>query len=187
MQFKWTKPAIRTNAVLLKVNCTISRLFGRVVRYQLSVSALAIWRQLRLRGILPACRAHARCTRRRVFVEQRPAGALCRWCSQCRSAARIAQRVIGIRSAHRILAGIRPSCGLSRRPGSRDPGISVGRKRHSEPSPAHFAQLANLALPGWRPSPHPATGHRSAFRERAQLPRSSVPRRGRSKRRLPRN
>jgi hypothetical protein len=33
------------------------------------------------------------------------------------------------------LAGIRPSCGLSRRPGSRDAGISVGRS-HSEPSPA---------------------------------------------------
>jgi hypothetical protein len=31
--------------------------------------------------ILPACRQRARCTRRRVFVEQRPAGAPCRWCS----------------------------------------------------------------------------------------------------------
>ena len=72
-------------------------------------------------------------------------------------------------SSARILARMRPSCGLSRRPGSRDPGISVGRKRHSEPSPAHFAQLANLALPGWRPSPHRATGHRSAFRKRGQL------------------
>ena len=34
----------------------------------------------------------ARCTRRRVFVGQRPAGVLCRWCSQCRSAADRAAR-----------------------------------------------------------------------------------------------
>jgi hypothetical protein len=33
------------------------------------------------------------------------------------------------------------------------------RKLRSEPSPAHFAQLADLAFPGRRPSPGPANGH----------------------------
>jgi len=40
----------------------------------------------------PDGRPYAGCTRRRVFVEQRPAGVLCRWCSQCRSAADRAAR-----------------------------------------------------------------------------------------------
>ena len=63
-----------------------------------------------------------------------------------------------------------------REPESREIGI-VSTHLRSEPSPAHFAQLANLALPGWRPSPHPATGHRSAFRKKGQLARGLVPRR----------
>ena len=40
----------------------------------------------------PSRRRYARCTRRRVFVAQRPAGALCRLCAQCRSAADRATR-----------------------------------------------------------------------------------------------
>jgi hypothetical protein len=71
------------------------------------------------------------------------------------------------------LAGIRPSCGLSRSPGSRHPGISVGRSatRNRHPRTSHSLRI--LLFPGWRSSPHPATGHRSAFRERGQLARGA--------------
>ena len=62
------------SSCLAEASCMLLR------TYLASMSAL-IWHRLRLCGILPACRQHARCTRCRVFVEQRPAGALCRWCS----------------------------------------------------------------------------------------------------------
>ena len=134
---------------------------------------MAIWRQLRLHGILPACLQHARCTRRRVFVEQRPAGALCRWCSQCLSAAdRAARHRNTIRSSQfrtlvssaRILAGIRPSCGLSRRPGSRDPGISVGRSatRNRRPRTSHSLRISLFQVGGHLPIRQPAIVQLSA-------------------------
>ena len=54
------------------------------------------------------------------------------------------------------------------------------QKRHSEPSPIHFTACGSRS-PDWRPPPHPAAGHRSAF------PRERTSWCGRSKRRSPRN
>lgn len=97
-------------------------------------------------GLCPERRQYARCTRRRVFVEQRPAGALCRWCSQCRRAADRASRHRNtIRSSQfRRSSGplafrpdppqlrIEPQAGFPRRRNL------CRQKRPSEPSPTHF-------------------------------------------------
>ncbi len=123
---------------------------------------------MRVRLLCPSARQYARCTRRRVFVEQRPAGALCRWCSQCRSAAdRAARHRNTIRSSQfrrssgplAFRAGIRRSCGLSRAPGSRDAGISVGRSatRNRRPPTSYslrisLSRLATTSPSGSRPS-----------------------------------
>src|ERR1039457_914999 len=62
-------------------------------------------------------------------------------------------------SSARISAGIRHSCGLSHRPGSRDAGISVGRSatRYRRPPTSYslrisLSRLATSSLSGSRPS-----------------------------------
>jgi len=63
-------------------------------------------------------------------------------------------------------AGIQPSCELSRRAGSRDAGICIGRSATRNRRRPHRTACGSRS-PGWRRPSHPAAGHRSAFpRER---------------------
>ena len=138
-------------------------------------------------------------------------------------APRIAQDVIEIRSAHRNFGArqLRPHFGrnpaqwrIERQAGFPRRRSLCRQKRHSGPSPAHFAQLADLALQVGDHLPIRQPAIVQPFRERGQLarglvpraslrpgrrsrppvppflvraarPRSSVPRRSRSKRRSP--
>jgi len=100
-------------------------------------------------------------------------------------APRIAQHAIEIRSAHRNFGARQLRSQLGRNPpqlwiepqaGSRRRnlcGTSATRNRR----PPTFVRLADPVLEIWRPPPHPAAGHSSAFpREEDSAPRGLVPR-----------
>ncbi len=122
-----------------------------------------------------------RATRRRVFAEQRPARTLCRWCSQCASAAdRAARHRNTIRSSQfrRSSASIEFGRSPAQLRIQRQAGFPRGRslcrqKRHSEPSPAHFAQLADFALQVDDHLPIRQPAIVQPFRERGQLARGA--------------
>jgi hypothetical protein len=100
-------------------------------------------------------------------------------------APRIAQHVIEIRSAHRNFGARQVRSHFGRNPPQLriEPQARFPRrrnlcrqKRHSEPSPIHSTACGSRS-PDWRPPPHPAAGHRSAFpRERTSWCGGRTPR-----------
>ena len=122
-----------------------------------------------------AC-GHISCVERRTSNGQRPGFAAIKFSEKV--APRIAQHVIEIRSAHRNFGArqlrshfgrnppqlrIEPQAGFPRRRNL------CRQKRHSEPSPAHFVQLADLALQIGDHLPIRQPAIVQPFRKRGQL------------------
>ena len=126
------------------------------------------------------CRQYARCTRRRVFVEQRPAGALCRWCSQCRRAADRASRH---RNTIRSSQFRRSSGPLAFRPESAAVADrAAGRVPATQESLSAEAPLGTVAHPLRTPAAGWGGGRQSGERD-PQAAIVTFPREGRPRRR----